>query len=98
MEKKRGDLLKANGGMGYRLSPGSFPRFKIHKPSFVSAQQGDSGEEIQSKYVDCGKKKLEKKNGTIVLLWLVAECRILLTFGIWQGVRLADGQGLAPVV
>lgn len=55
---------------------------------FCVAQQGGSGKENQSRYVE--------REEWDYCLWLVTECRILLTFGIWQRISLAAAQGLAP--
>ena len=54
------------------------PWFKIHKPSSVSAQQGDSGEGIQSKYVE------EKKEEEWHYCLVVACCRVQNLVNLWN--------------
>lgn len=61
---------------------------QITQAWFCTAQQGGSGKEIQRRYVE--------REEWHYCLRLVAECRILLTFGIWHSIRLAGTQGLAP--
>lgn len=68
--------------------PGTSPGVQITQAWFCASQQGVSGKENQRKYVRRGE-------------WhycapLVAESRILLTFGIWHSIKLAWAQGLAP--
>ncbi len=78
-------LLHAN--VTIIFSP-AHPWVQITQAWFCASQQEGSGKENQSRYV--------QREEWHYCVWLVAECRILLTFGIWHSIRLAGTQGLAP--
>lgn len=63
-------------------------RVQITQAWFCASQQGVSGKRNQGRYV--------QREEWHYCLRLVAECRILLTFGIWRRIKLAATQGLAP--
>ena len=63
-------------------------RVQITQAWFCASQQGVSGKRNQGRYA--------QREEWHYCLRLVAECRILLTFGIWRRIKLAAAQGLAP--